>query len=208
MKMETQDVPRSLRIWFVIHFAADMLFGIPILLAPNWILPLFGWDVIDPFMARIVGAALMGIGIESLLGRNASAEAFRATIDNTMFPPGVEDLEERRRAYTISGIQVRDAPNAIVICTEKSFLELPLPLMAIGIMAQTICLAAMAHGLGTCIMGRPVEMPALLRDLLDIPPAKVIMLVVAMGYPDLEKPINNLERQRAPLEELVHWCGC
>ena len=54
------------------------------------------------------------------------AEDFRASIDNLMFPPETENLEEKQRAYTISGVQVRDAPNAIVIYTDKSFLNSPL----------------------------------------------------------------------------------
>ncbi len=136
------------------------------------------------------------------------AEDFRASIDNLMFPPGINNLEERRHAYTISGIQVRDAPNAIVIYTTRSFLELPLHIMAIGIMAQTVCLAAMAHGLGTCIMGRPVETPGILKELLGIPQSKIIMCAIAIGYPDLEAPINSLVRKRAPQEEWVHWYGC
>jgi hypothetical protein len=32
-------------------------------------------------MSRLVGAALMGIGIESLLGRNADADTFRAMLN-------------------------------------------------------------------------------------------------------------------------------
>jgi hypothetical protein len=74
-------VPAGLRTWFVIHFAADMLFGLPLLLFPGWILPLFGWGSYDPLTSRLVGAALMGIGLESLLGRNASAETFRALLN-------------------------------------------------------------------------------------------------------------------------------
>jgi hypothetical protein len=74
-------VPAGLRTWFVIHFAADMLFGIPLLLFPHLILPLFGWGTYDPLTSRLVGAALMGIGLESLLGRNASAETFRALLN-------------------------------------------------------------------------------------------------------------------------------
>jgi nitroreductase len=136
------------------------------------------------------------------------AEAFRGTIDNTMFPPGTADLPEKQHAYTINGIQVRDAPNAIVILTEKNFLELPLHLMAVGIVAQNICLAALDHGLGTCIMGRPVEMPGLLRELLELPDSRAVMLVIAIGYPEPAAPINNMERRRAPQEEWVHWFGC
>jgi len=74
-------VPRSLRTWFVIHFAADMLFGVPLLVAPEFVMRMFGWQVVDPFVARLVGAALMGIGGESLLGRNAGAETFREMLN-------------------------------------------------------------------------------------------------------------------------------
>ena len=75
------SLPKSLRAWFVVHFAADMLFGIPLLFFPRPLLGLLGWATYDPLTARLVGAALMGIGLESLLGRNASAETFRAMLN-------------------------------------------------------------------------------------------------------------------------------
>jgi hypothetical protein len=71
------QIPRGLRTWFVIHFVADMLFGIPLLFFPEQIMPWFGWTNIDPIMSRLVGAALLGIGGESLLSRNAAREVFR-----------------------------------------------------------------------------------------------------------------------------------
>ncbi|MBT3314608.1 MAG: hypothetical protein HN390_08335 [Anaerolineae bacterium] len=74
-------VPKSLRTWFVIHFIADFLFAIPLLFAPVWMLSLFGWPSVDPFTARLVGAALVGIGGASLLERNASAGTFRAMLN-------------------------------------------------------------------------------------------------------------------------------
>ena len=75
------SLPKSLRAWFVVHFAADMLFGIPLLFFPRPLLGLLGWATYDPLTARLVGAALMGIGLESLLGRNASRETFRAMLN-------------------------------------------------------------------------------------------------------------------------------
>lgn len=74
-------LPPGLRIWFVVHFAVDMLVGVPLLLLPELVLPLLGWSPVDPISTRVVGAALMGIGIESLLGRNASAEVYRAMLN-------------------------------------------------------------------------------------------------------------------------------
>lgn len=74
-------LPPGLRIWFVIHFVADMVFGIPLLFFPEIIMPLLGWSPIDPIASRVVGAALMGIGIESWLGRDSSPEVYRAMLN-------------------------------------------------------------------------------------------------------------------------------
>jgi hypothetical protein len=79
--MDTKAAPNGLQTWFVIHFVADMLFGLPLLFFPHRMLSLLGWTTYDPLTSRLVGAALMGIGIESLLGRNASAETFRAMLN-------------------------------------------------------------------------------------------------------------------------------
>jgi len=75
------NIPRSLRTWFIIHFIADMIFGIPLLFFPELIFPVLGWQNIDPISTRVVGAALMGIGIESWLGRNAGVEVYRAMLN-------------------------------------------------------------------------------------------------------------------------------
>lgn len=81
MKSAEKLVPSSLRVWFVIHFAIDMLFAIPLLFFPEFLLPLLGWKAVDPITSRLVGAALLGIGGESLLGRNASKEVFLAMLN-------------------------------------------------------------------------------------------------------------------------------
>lgn len=75
------DVPPALRVWFVIHFAADILFALPLLVMPEAFLHALGWQVVDPFTARIAAAALLGVGIESLLGRNAGRESFRTMLN-------------------------------------------------------------------------------------------------------------------------------
>lgn len=81
--MATRDknvVPQALKTWFVIHFLTDMLFAIPLMVAPIWTLGLFGWTSIDPFTARLVSAALFGIGIESFLARDAGLETYRSML--------------------------------------------------------------------------------------------------------------------------------
>lgn len=75
--MTSPPVPGSLRAWFVIHFIVDIVFAIPLFLFPREFLGLLNWRSVDPLAARLVAAALLGIGIESYLGRNADAESFR-----------------------------------------------------------------------------------------------------------------------------------
>jgi len=81
MDTKIDFLPTGLRTWFVIHFVADVFFAIPLLFFPRWFLASLGWTAYDPIMVRLVGAALMGIGIESLLGRNAAAETYRAMLN-------------------------------------------------------------------------------------------------------------------------------
>ena len=79
--MGGHKVLKGLRTWFVIHFIVDMVFGIPLLILPVTTLTWLGWAKIDPLTSRLVGAALMGIGIESFLGRNASKEVYQAMLN-------------------------------------------------------------------------------------------------------------------------------
>jgi hypothetical protein len=79
--MDDGIVPTSLRTWFVIHFFVDMAFGIPLLLVPVYTLAVIGVTNVETTTARLVGAALMGIGIESFLGRNGSHEVYDAMLN-------------------------------------------------------------------------------------------------------------------------------
>jgi nitroreductase len=129
----------------------------------------------------------------------------RDGIDKHQFPPGTENLEQKRNIYNINGGRFHNAPNGIIICTEKSLT--PRLIIDTGIMAQTISLAAYAMGVGTCIMARPTYYPDVLRDLLKIPDSKLIAISLAVGYPDPGSLLNTFTRKRAELDEFVHWCG-
>jgi hypothetical protein len=71
----------SLRTWFVVHFVADVVFAVPLFIAPRAFLGMLGWSSVDPIATRLVAAALFGIGIQSLLGRSEGAETFRAMLN-------------------------------------------------------------------------------------------------------------------------------
>lgn len=74
-------VPPALSRWFVLHFVADWLFALPMFFAPRWFFGLLGWTEVDPVSARVVAAALVGIGTQSLIGRHESLATFKAMLN-------------------------------------------------------------------------------------------------------------------------------
>jgi hypothetical protein len=74
------SVPSSLRAWFAFHCVVDLVFAIPLFIAPVTALEMFGWTTVDPLATRLVAAALVGIGVESYLGRHGTLEQFRGML--------------------------------------------------------------------------------------------------------------------------------
>jgi nitroreductase len=122
-----------------------------------------------------------------------------------LFPPGTERPQEDRTANRFSGAQFFGAPNAIIVSVDKEIS--PRAFLGLGMWAQTLCLAALNYGLGTCIMSMVTYWPEIYRELFHIPDSKIIAFGIAIGYPDLEARINNFPRTREPLGTFVNWHG-
>jgi hypothetical protein len=74
------EVPPSLRAWFLVHAAVDVAVALPLLAAPVAVLHRLGWTTVDPVATRLVAAALLAIGGQSFLRRDAGVEATRALV--------------------------------------------------------------------------------------------------------------------------------
>ena len=77
-------IPPSLRIWFIIHGIVDLLFAIPLVSYPKQTLTFLGWTIIDPFATRLVGAALLGMGLVSLVEVKKDIEHYRSLLNFKM----------------------------------------------------------------------------------------------------------------------------
>ena len=80
-KDAARSIPKGLTIAFTVHCIVDVLFALPLFVLPESFLGLLGWKHIDPIAARLVAAALFGIGIESFIGRNAAIDSFRGMLN-------------------------------------------------------------------------------------------------------------------------------
>jgi nitroreductase len=104
-----------------------------------------------------------------------------------------------------AGAQFFGAPDAIIVSAEREIC--PRAFLGLGMVAQTIALAALNFGLGTCIMSMVTYWPEVYRELFEIPDSRLIAYGIAIGYPDLEAPVNSFPRNRLELDSFVHWYG-
>lgn len=97
-----------------------------------------------------------------------------------------------------------DAPCMILACISRDNL-VEYQMLDIGLIAQSICLAAHDKGLGTCLLAAAARYSAEIRKIAAIPGDRKIVVGIALGYPDPSFPLNTFDRQRAGLDEIVHW---
>ena len=114
------------------------------------------------------------------------------------------DDKAGRDKYYHDMVSVFDAPCLILACISRDYL-VEYQMLDIGLIAQSICLAAYDKGLGTCLLAAAARYPAEIRKIVAIPDDKKIVVGIALGFPDSSFSLNNFERERATLDEIVHW---
>jgi nitroreductase len=68
-----------------------------------------------------------------------------------------------------------------------------------------LVLAAHAFGLATCPIGLIADYADEIKDILNIPENKKVVIGVALGYPDRENLMSQFRSPRVDLRELVRW---
>jgi nitroreductase len=114
--------------------------------------------------------------------------------------------KKKRAAWLERGFRFFDAPVAIILLTDKSLSDIG-PLLDLGAAMQNICLSALHFGLGSCIEDQGVLYPEVLREVLQIPENKKIIISIAIGYPDWDFPANALASGRESLGNNTRWMG-
>lgn len=126
---------------------------------------------------------------------------------NIFYHMGIQREDKKKREEWLErGFRFFDAPVAIILLTDRSLSDVG-PLLDIGAAMQNICLAALNFGLGTCIEDQGVLYPRVLREILQIPENKKIIISIAVGYPDWDFPSNALESGRESIDSNTRWMG-
>ncbi len=119
---------------------------------------------------------------------------------------------EGRGWWRLEGLRHYGAPSVIYICIDRSFYfqgkDINVwPVFDCGLVAENIMLLATKYGLGTVAQAQAVIYPEVLRKVLGIPDSKLIVLGIAIGYPDWDDPINQFQSEREPLDNVAKWYG-
>ena len=66
-------------------------------------------------------------------------------------------------------------------------------------------LAATEQGLGTCWMNAVSICQEPIKKALNLSPELILVDGVALGYPVDDSPLNNLPRERLPVNDVTEW---
>jgi nitroreductase len=116
------------------------------------------------------------------------------------------DDTEKRKMHQGKGLRFYDAPAAVIVAVDGSMSDAR-GQFDMGCVCETICLAALNHGLGTIIALVPILYPSIIRKYTGIPESWKLSASVVMGYPDPDAPVNSIRTSREAVDNVTTWLG-
>ncbi|MCX7982566.1 MAG: nitroreductase [Syntrophales bacterium] len=110
---------------------------------------------------------------------------------------------QRRQEFYFEMSRLFGAP-CLIVGTVPRDVAIEYAMLDMGIIIQSICLAAHSNGLATCIMAASVGYPDIIRQIGRVETNLRIVMGIALGYEE-ESPVNQFPRPRIPLTEMVTW---
>jgi nitroreductase len=104
----------------------------------------------------------------------------------------------------VAGAAIFDAPTVLVLTFEEGVTEV-YGCFDAGAFAMAIALAAQSRGLGTCLTGSNVRYPDLLRKVIPGTENQKFVLAIAIGYPNMDAPVNRFPRTRIAVDEFLRF---
>ena len=121
---------------------------------------------------------------------------------------GIErDDKEARQDWVLRGFRQFDAPVAIIVTFDKELKDEDISKFDCGAAVNGLVNAGWSKGLGSVINSQGIMQSPVVREYAKIPDDQVIMICVAMGYPDDNFPANKVVSKRRPITEVATFIG-
>ena len=130
----------------------------------------------------------------------------RARLAAQGMTPLIEEMGSDFKTFVNTGsLNFYGAPTVLFLFMDESFP--PERFIDIGAFLGYLVLSAEAHGLATCPIGLVTAYEDEIRDALNVPDSKKLAISVAIGYSDIDSPINRFKSERVGSQEFVRWIG-
>jgi nitroreductase len=118
--------------------------------------------------------------------------------------------KQKRIEWGLYGSRLWGAPSCIYIMIDRDFYYANNAvnhwnIFDCGLVAQDVMLLATEQGLGTIPAIQPVLYPDILRKILNLPPGKLMVMGIPIGYADTANPVNEFRTSREPLEKVAKF---
>ena len=117
------------------------------------------------------------------------------------------DDAERRTDWIMRGFRQFDAPVSLVLTYDKYLEPAAISQFDLGAFSHAIVLAAWERGLGCVINGQGIMQSHVVRTHAQIPDDEIIMICIAMGYPDDSFVANDVKSRREDNQNFVRYIG-
>ncbi|MDP3738891.1 MAG: nitroreductase [Hyphomonadaceae bacterium] len=121
---------------------------------------------------------------------------------------GIERHDKpKRQEWVLRGFRQFDAPVSIVVTYDRSLLGNDIAPFDCGAVTNALVNAAWSRGLGCVINSQGIMQSPVVREHAGISDDQVIMICVAMGYPDDTFPANAVVSRRKSVDDAAVFVG-
>ncbi len=121
---------------------------------------------------------------------------------------GIErENKEKRTDWVLRGFRQFDAPVSVVVTYDRSIHGGDIAPFDCGAVANALVNAAWSRGLGCVINSQGIMQSPVVREHAGIPDDQVIMICVAMGWPDDAFPANAVVSRRKSVDDAAVFVG-
>ena len=113
----------------------------------------------------------------------------------------------KRKDWVLRGFRQFDAPVAVVVTYDRSIHGGDIAPFDCGAVTNALVTAAWSRGLGCVINSQGIMQSPVVREHAGIPDDQVIMICVAMGFPEESFPANAVVSKRKPVDEALRFVG-
>ncbi|MDG6078523.1 nitroreductase [Erythrobacter litoralis] len=121
---------------------------------------------------------------------------------------GIErDDKDGRQDWVLRGFRQFDAPVSIVVTYDRALLGSDIAPFDCGAVTNAVVNAAWSRGLGCVINSQGIMQSPVVREHAEIPDDQVIMICIALGWPDDDFPANAVVSERKGVDEAARFVG-